>query len=93
MNVRASFFIVLLFLNGVYLEVKSDYVPGEAGAEWTKDELLIVKAKLYRIFSGGGFDAVEELNGLESGPPNRVTWSDVPDAAKMLRLGFHDCLR
>ena len=73
------------------------YEPGEAGAEWTKNELLIVKAKLYRIFSGGGFSAVEEIGGPGftpySGYPYSVSSAEIPDAAKMLRLGFHDCLR
>ena len=83
----------MILLHILLPEAKTDYLPGQPGAEWTKDDLSIVKAKLYRIFSGGGFDAVEELNGLESGYPSKVTWSDVPDAAKMLRLGFHDCLK
>ena len=67
------------------------YVPGTPGASWTEEEMMTVKAKLYSIFNnGGGFKAMEELYGT---PDNGVTFMDVPNAAKMLRLGFHDCLK
>ena len=67
------------------------YVPGTPGAPWTEEEMMTVKAKLYSIFNnGGGFKAMEELYGTSD---NDVTWMDVPNAAKMLRLGFHDCLK
>ena len=32
----------------------SPYVPGEPGAAWTMEELLIVKAKLYAVFNHWG---------------------------------------
>ena len=67
------------------------YVPGTPGASWTEEEMMTVKAKLYSIFNnGGGFKAMEELYGT---PDNGVTFMDVPNSAKMLRLGFHDCLK
>ena len=65
------------------------YVPGTPGAPWTHQEVLTVKSKLYSIFSGrGGYDALKQIYG-----ENPSTWMDVPNAAKMLRLGFHDCLK
>ena len=68
---------------------KIRYVPGTPGAPWTHQEVLIVKSKLYSIFSGrGGYDALKQIYG-----ENPSTWMDVPNAAKMLRLGFHDCLK
>ena len=60
----------------------SPYTPGEPGAEWSTEELLIVKAKLYAIFDRGN---------LHRG--QNVTWRETPSAPKMLRLGFHDCLK
>ena len=65
------------------------YVPGEPGGPWTMEELLIVKAKLYVLFSNGdGRQSLKELNGRDS------SWGgDEPSAPKMLRLGFHDCLK
>ena len=67
-----------------------EYVPGEPGAPWSKEEVLAVKAKLNAIFAKrGGEDALKEIyNGQ-----NPSTWMDRPNAAKMLRLGFHDCLK
>ena len=62
------------------------YIPGEAGAEWSMEELLIVKAKLYALFHQGG-TALRQLNGRQT------DWMDAPSAPKMLRLGFHDCLK
>jgi hypothetical protein len=68
-----------------------EYVPGNPGAPWTLQELLTVKSKLYSIFDEkGGYIAMLELyNGTNPG----VSWMDVPNEAKMLRLGFHDCLK
>ena len=67
-----------------------DYVPGEPGAPWTREEVLAVKAKVNMIFGKwGGDNAVKELyNGQVP-----FSWVDVPNAAKMIRLAFHDCLR
>ena len=74
------------------------YVPGTPGAPWTHQEVLTVKSKLYSIFSGrGGYAALEQIYGKwQSNPSNWKdfpNWMDVPNAAKMLRLGFHDCLK
>lgn len=60
------------------------------------EEVLIVKAKLYSVFSrGGGFDALRQIYGdtgpFEGGWNN--DWGAIPNAPKMLRLGFHDCLK
>ena len=66
------------------------YVPGNPGAPWSHQEVIVVKSKLYSIFGkGGGKDALEQIYDGE----NPSTWEDVPDAPKMLRLGFHDCLK
>jgi len=64
------------------------YVPGEPGAPWTLEELLSVRAKLHRIINEGA--AVYHELGLATVDD---FWGAMPGAAKMLRLGFHDCLR
>ena len=46
------------------------YQPGNPGGAWTKEELLIVKSKLYRMFK-----------------------RQIALAPRMVRLGFHDCLK
>lgn len=66
----------------------SPYVPGEAGAAWSVEEMLIVRAKLYRMFNEGSH-VMWELP-LHHQPD---MWTSAPNAAKMLRLGFHDCLK
>ena len=54
------------------------------------EEILVVKAKLFSIYSDrGGLYAINAGNGddyLKKG-------HTIPNAAKMLRLGFHDCLK
>ena len=88
--------ILLLFLPLIIADV---YVPGTPGAPWSEEEILTVKGKLQSIFRrGGGFDALRSLRPdgtpgpWESGNFNG-RWSLIPDAPKMLRLGFHDCLK
>ena len=51
---------------------------------------MIVKAKLFAIYhKWGGHVALREIYGN----PNGSNWQDVPNAAKALRLGFHDCIK
>lgn len=80
----------------LYLIIPSEcgeYVPGTAGAPWTKEELRIVKSKLYSIFGykGGSYAVGQLYNGNASS--SGVTWADIPSASKMMRLTFHDCLK
>ena len=66
------------------------YVPGTPGAPWSDEEMIIVKAKLYSVFNrGGGGRALKQIYGQKLG----WNWTDTPNAAKMLRLGFHDCVK
>ena len=67
-----------------------EYVPGTPGAPWTKEEVLIVKSKLFAIYNNGGWAALHELYG---GSSHGATGNRVPNAAKVLRLGFHDCVK
>ena len=79
----------VLIIGATISAESNPYVPGEPGGPWTMEELLIVKAKLYVLFSNeDGRNSLKELNGRDS------SWGgDEPNEAKMLRLGFHDCLK
>jgi len=67
------------------------YVPGQPGAPWTDEEALTVKAKLWRLFAVGESKALYD----KIAPGNdKVGWQDAfRPASKMMRLGFHDCLK
>ena len=84
-----SFIFKISFLFG--LCYSTEYVPGTPGAAWSKLEVLTVKSKLYSVFANGGRDAVQQLNGL----PMEVVRTMMPNSpvAKVLRLGFHDCIK
>ena len=64
------------------------YVPGEPGGPWTESELSIVKAKLYAVYSRSN----DVMNELYDGTDVDTDGGE-PSAPKMIRLGFHDCLR
>ena len=68
-----------------------EYVPGTPGAPWSREEVLTVKSKLFAIFNNGALEALAQLYGSWDG--HDANWQDMPNAAKMLRLGFHDCVR
>ena len=95
-KIRILLRILLLFLPLIVAEV---YVPGTPGAPWSEEEIMTVKGKLLAIFRrGGGFDALMELHPPETPGPWESgafngKWDLIPSAPKMLRLGFHDCLK
>ena len=74
----------------ISLAYGQEYVPGTPGGPWSHDEVIIVKSKLFSIFNSGGTKALKQLYG---GNSHGATWMDTPNAPKMLRLGFHDCLK
>jgi hypothetical protein len=66
-------------------------MPGEAGAEWTAEEISQVKKKLYAIFApNGGAKALREL--YDNSIPYTLAQA-TPTAPKFVRLSFHDCLK
>ena len=85
-----SFIFGISFLYG--LCYSAEYVPGTPGAAWSKQEVLTVKSKLYSVFANGGFDALRQLYGEPEDPPY-IAWMNKPDTGKVLRLGFHDCIK
>jgi len=73
--------------------VIADYVPGTPGGPWSVNDLLIVRAKLWRIFAD---DQAANIytNVPEPGLPTPNNNADLGMfAAKLLRLSFHDCIR
>jgi len=74
------------------------YIPGTPGAPWTLDEVVTVKAKLWRLFSSGEARKLV-LEGTPASPGhNTHPYEDAVGmfntaAPKTLRQGFHDCLK
>jgi len=68
--------------------VATPYVPGQAGSSWTEEEVHAVRAKIHRVINEGSAVFIEL--GLQQ--PVEF-WTSAPNAAKLLRLGFHDCLK
>ena len=65
---------------------------GERGAPWSQEEILMVKAKLVQVFLSTGSVYNEYLSlHPEVEPPKGG--ANYPNGPKMLRLGFHGCLR
>ena len=80
--------VFILFLTIAFSSAER-YVPGNPGAPWSYEEMLIVKAKLYSIYSiNGGYNALKQIYGHREG-----NWVSVPTGPKFVRLAFHDCLK
>ena len=78
--------------------VSGEYVPGTPGGEWTLEELLIVRAKVWSLLKeGSAKSAYEKIepNALPSKDlnPNWIKHGLQFFPAKLLRLSFHDCVR
>ena len=73
----------MLLCSILYLANGQEYVPGTPGAPWTREEMLVVKAKLFSIW---GF-----MGGHQTG--DGKGWQHLFSERKALRLGFHDCLK
>ena len=69
-----------------------EYVPGSPGGAWSAAELLVVRAKLWKLFSNNfvykyvdGFSADKEFGKFNLPPPNKEAELGF-FAAKVLRL-------
>ena len=69
----------------------SAYVPGTPGAAWTKDEVVAIKAKLWLSFARPWGLTKQANTALGTTDPGD-NGGDY-NAAKVLRLTFHDCLK
>jgi len=81
--------VTLLLLISVS-QIFSVYVPGTPGGPWTKDEVLAVKAKLRYSFAKPWGMARQANTALGTTDPGDNGGGY--NAAKVLRLTFHDCL-
>ena len=64
---------------------------GQPGLPWTQEEMLTVKALIVQIFLQNNVVYNEYMRlHPEKEKPNWQVF--LPNAAKFLRLGFHDCL-
>ena len=73
-----------------------DKLTPNPGAAWSDEEIMIVRAKLTRIFSvdEGTNRIVKELYPSGKVPFAKwQAWRDGVTASKVLRLGFHDCMK
>ena len=78
----------------ILLALSCSFVSSHQGSPWSEEEAIIVKAKLYSVINQGMFTSKEYLKlhpelGLDK-------WSEqftLPGAAKLVRLGFHQCLK
>ena len=82
--------MMYLLLLAVCLSV----VASNPGAPWTEEESLIVKSKIWAVMESGRIKAQEFLSlhpefGFKEWPEKK----SLPNAAKILRLGFHQCLK
>ena len=73
----------------VFVVFGQEYVPGTPGAPWSKEEVLIVKAKLFSMFKGKAKLAKLDKQAYGKDAKAAYFFSE----RKVLRLGFHDCLK
>merc|ERR1719322_2000360 len=77
-----------------FLASCQEYEPGNPGGAWSQEELLIVRAKLWQLFTNNWTYKLSEEFWTQVGlpiPDNKVDLGFF--AAKVLRLSFHDCMR
>merc|ERR1719232_460522 len=84
-------------LVSLLLAVCLSIVSSDPGTPWTEEESLIVKSKIWAVMESGRIRAREYL-ALHKGTDFEDTedWPEkksLPNAAKFLRLGFHQCLK
>ena len=83
--------LVLLLSWGLPAHGLTSHWTGQPGQPWTEEEMLAVKAKIVQIFLKNKVVYKEylKLHPEKKKPDWQVM---LPNAAKILRLGFHDCL-
>jgi len=77
-----------------FLASCQEYEPGNPGGAWSQEELLIVRAKLWQLFTNNWTYKLSDEFWTQVGlpiPDNKVDLGFF--AAKVLRLSFHDCMR
>ena len=84
--------VLLLCLGSCQLGLAKPSWTGKGGAPWSQEEILMVKAKLVQVFlsSGSVYNEYLSLHPEVEPPQGNANY---PNGPKMLRLGFHGCLR
>jgi len=80
-------------VNLFFLASCQEYQPGNPGGEWSQEELLTVRAKLWTLYTNNWtYKLSDKFSkvGLPE-PKNDIDLGFFP--AKVLRLSFHDCIR
>jgi len=90
-----KFFILPLLLA---LVSGAEYQPGTPGGAWSQDDLMVVRAKLWRLYGqekGSPYPYTLPDNFFDKfGLPQSNDFEDLQHfAAKVVRLSFHDCVR
>merc|ERR1719150_1212827 len=76
----------------------AEYQPGTPGGAWSQDDLMVVRAKLWRLYGqekGSPYPYTLPDNFFDKfGLPPSNDFEDLQHfAAKVVRLSFHDCVR
>jgi len=82
-----------LLVHIFFLASCQEYEPGNPGGEWSQEELLTVRAKLWTLYTNNWTYKLASQFwqwGLKY-PKNDIDLQFFP--AKVLRLSFHDCIR
>ena len=93
----------LLLFSTLVLSVAGEYSPGSPGGEWTLEELLIVRAKIWSLLYDNSDWQTSAIAIYKSIPETELPIKGLPTAwrdqglrffpAKLLRLSFHDCVK
>jgi len=94
--------LLLLLLLPILQTASTAYVPGTPGAAWSDEELRIARGKIRWIVDNptkalklapGGADILQKYQSLVHSNNQVKTESIAPNAAKLVRLTFHDCIK
>ena len=84
----------MLFHLLLYLTFSFCFAIPLPGASWTEEEANIVKAKVYAVINAANVVSKEYLSlHPEVGYRRWPEGKSMPSAAKLVRLGFHQCLK
>ena len=81
--------LIVLLLHSSLPSHGEEYVPGSPGAAWSQEELLIVRAKLWRLFTNNWVYKVEDSFELFGLPPPDPENDLGFFPAKVLRLRYN----
>ena len=80
--------VIVFLLSSTQISDGEEYVPGSPGAAWSQEELLIVRAKLWRLFTNNWVYKIADSFELFSLPPPDLDNDLGFFPAKVLRLRY-----